>query len=120
MSEPTDLAMQAGIPYARRIRITDGKNLWASLDAFEVRSQVRAGRQTSSPLKYDLTPHLTPSFDANDIVVDLVLTGAQTRTMVGGNYDMLVTDAGAVDAQGMRVLHGTLTVEPTTTDAADE
>lgn len=120
MSEATNLAMQAGIPYARRIRITGGKNLWATLDAFEVRSQVRSGRQVSTPLKYDLTPHLTPSFDANDIVIDLALTGAQTRTVLGGNYDMLITDAGTTDAQGMRVLHGTLTVEPTTTDAADE
>ncbi|WP_028637708.1 hypothetical protein [Nocardioides sp. URHA0032] len=120
MADPTPLDVQAGVPYSRRIRITDGKNLWANLADFEVRSQVRAGRQITSPLKADLRPFLAASFDGNDIVIDLTLTGADTRTLVGGNYDILVTDTGATDALGLRVLHGTLTIAPTTTAATDE
>jgi hypothetical protein len=120
MAEPTPLDVQAGIPYSRRIRITNGKNLWANLADFEVRSQVRAGRQITSQLKADLGPFLVASFDGNDIVIDLTLTGADTRALVGGNYDILVTDTGATDARGLRVLHGNLTVAPTTTTDADE
>lgn len=119
MSEPVDLNMQAGEPYARRIRLTDGKTTWATLGDFEIRAQVRAGRNTTAPLKADLGPHLTPSYDANDIVIDLSLTGAETRAQAGGYYDLFISDPGADDARAIRLLHGVVRVTAAITDAED-
>lgn len=119
MSEPVDLNMQAGEPYARRIRLADGKTTWATLGDFEVRAQIRASRNTTAPLKGDLGPHLTPSYDGNDIVIDLSLTGAETRAQAGGYYDMFISDTGATDARAVRLLHGTVRVATAITAAED-
>lgn len=90
--------------------------MWETVEALEVRAQVRAGRTVDSRLRFDLTPFLVPSIDGEDVVVDLVLTGADTRLVQPGYFDVLVTDVGGADAQGVRV-PGVLVVSPTTTAA---
>lgn len=119
MSEPTKLAVQAGVPYNRVVRITGGKSVWPALADFEVRSQIRAGRYEGTALRYDLTPHLTAALDGNDITIALSMTGQETRSLVGGYYDMFVSDVGGTDTRALRVLHGQVVVEPATTSAAD-
>jgi hypothetical protein len=111
----TTLTIQAGEPYARRIRVVDGKNIWATLDLFEVRCQVRDGDSEQYPLVSDLSIYFTPSYDLNDIVIDIAMTGQQTRTVGPGFYDVFLSDVGAVDARAIRILDGNLVVLPAVT-----
>lgn len=114
-----ELAMTAGLPYSRRFRITNGKSVWPTLDLLEVRSQVRVRKQPTSALVGALTPFLTPSYDGDDIVIDLELTGAQTRTMIKGYYDIVVSDVGATDERALSIASGKVKVGTLVTEAAD-
>jgi hypothetical protein len=106
-----DLDVIGGLPYSRRIRITDGVNTWPTLDDFEVRSEVRVSRSSSSTLRATLGIFITSSIDGNDIVLDLQMTGSDTRSLLGGYYDIVVSDKGDVDLRGIRVLTGQLRVD---------
>lgn len=107
-----------GVPFARRIRVVAGTTIWATLDDFEVRAQVRSGRSESGRLVADLTEFLTVSLDDADILIDLVLTGAETRALAsGGYYDILLSDVGTTDARALKLLAGQFTVNPTVTAA---
>jgi hypothetical protein len=117
MSDIT-LTVQAGEPFAQQIRIRDGQNVWASLGDFEVRAQVRQYRSTTSDLVVDLTPFLTVSLDANDILITLSLTGAETRAIRGGQYDVIVSDIGTTDARAVVLIYGTVEVSPVVTSAS--
>lgn len=120
MSTPTAFNLKAGVPYSRRLRITDGTLVWASLDDFEVRWQVRTGTSDKYPLVFDVTPFLTVSLDDSDIVIDLAMTGADTRAAKSGYYDVLVSDVGTVDARALPpIAYGRFDVEPVITSAAD-
>ena len=129
-STPVDLRMRAGLPYGRRFRMQDGKNTWANLADFEVRCQVRQGKTDDSLFLFNLTPYLTPSYDVNDIVVDLVMTGADTRearsailllTEVAavGNYDLIISDVGVEDARAIPLASGKVKIDTLVTAAAD-
>lgn len=107
----TTLDITGGLPYSRRIRITNGVNVWPTLDDFEVRSEVRASPHGASKLKATLSQFITPSIDGNDIVLDLQMTGSDTRALSNGYYDIVVTDKGSTDLRGLRVLRGQLTVD---------
>lgn len=118
VANTADLVMTAGLPYARRIRVTDGKDLWAALDDFEIRSDVRSGPAESTRLRADLGQFMTPSYDANDIVIDLALTGDDTRnSMESGYYDVLMSDVGLIDEAAVQVLSGQVTVKPSVSSA---
>lgn len=114
-----NLKITAGLPYARRIRIKDGKNVWPSLDDLEVRSEVRVGVSSTSKLKATLRPFITPSFDLNDLILDLQMTGNATRSLLGGYYDIVVSDVGPTDTRAIKVVGGTLTVEKLVTAGTD-
>lgn len=116
----TDLTMTRGLPFRRSVRIVDGTSLWPTLDDFEVRMQARTGQGETYPLVLDFTPHLTPSVDGADIVVDISLTGEETRALAEsqGYYDMLVSDVGVVDEEAIKALDGRLTIGPTVTTAS--
>ena len=120
MAEPYAFRFQAGVPYAQTIRVTGAKATWPTLDAFEVRAQVRSGRTETSPLKDDLARFITASFDDDDILLTVSLTGQDTRAFKDGYYDIFISDPDTVDARAIRVLHGEITVNPAITDAADE
>lgn len=118
-STPVALEMTAGLPYSRRFRVQDGKLVWPTLDTFEVRSQIRKRKTPTSELLGALTPFLTPSYDEDDIVVDLELTGAQTREVVGGYYDIIISDVGTTDARAIPIASGKVKVGTLVTEAAD-
>jgi hypothetical protein len=112
-----ELNLTGGLPYSRRIRVTDGAKIWPTLDLLEVRSEVRVSPIWTSRLKATLSPFITPSIEGDDLILDLKLTGAQTRELSGGHYDVVVTDKGSVDDRGIRVLKGVLRIEQLTTGA---
>lgn len=114
-----NLVITAGLPYSRRIRIKDGKNVWTSLDDFEIRSQVRAGPTQRAKLKASLESFFTPSYDGNDIVLDFSMTGSATSSLSKGYYDVIISDKGAVDTRGIKVMGGILTVRPLVTSRTD-
>lgn len=107
----------AGLPFARRIRVANGKNFWSELTDFEVRMQVRASKAYTSELLFDFTPWLVTTFDGNDIVIDWNLTGAQTRAVKSGYFDLVLSDVGTTDGSAIRALSGYFKVSSTTTSA---
>lgn len=108
----TDLTIVKGLPYRRSIRVKGGVNVWPTVDDFEVRSQVRVSDDPSSTLKTDLAPYITARIDGLDIVLDLAMTGAESRTVLGGYYDIVVSDKGHTDLNAIRVLGGKFNVKP--------
>lgn len=123
MSTATPLVVTAGLPYKRRFRVVGAKAIWPTLAEVEVRAHVRAGRQPTTALLVDLRPYLTLSSDVgiavNDILGELTMTGQQTRTLVSGYYDVVLSDVGAVDARAVRVLFGEFAVQTLVTGAVD-
>jgi hypothetical protein len=111
----TQLDVRPGLPFSRRVRLTDGKNIWADLDDFEARMHIRVSEDSSSRLKYDFTPHLGTSFDNDDILVEWALTGAETSLLKLGYYDLVISDTGVEDARAIRVLYGKFNLLPGTT-----
>lgn len=116
---PVELGITAGLPYSRRFRVHDGTNIWPTLDDFEVRSHVRAGKTSLTPLLTDLTPFLVPTLDGTDIVVDLKLTGAETRTLLKGFFDIVISDKGDVDARALPIASGRVKIGSLVTAASD-
>ena len=116
-----ELAMTAGLPYRRRIRVTGATSMWPTLDDFEVRSQIRAGRDVNSQFLHDLGQYITPSIEGDDIILTLELTGAQTRLLpVKGNYDVIISDPGVDDAKALPALSGKIKVGQLITGPADD
>lgn len=113
----TPLDIVGGLPYQRQIRIKNGTSIFPVLSQLEVKSQVRVAPDMDSTLRYTLTPHITPSIDGADIVLDLALTGQDTRLMPSGYYDIILSDPGAVDLRAIRVLGGKIKVHPLVTGA---
>lgn len=119
-SEPVDLVMTAGLPYRRRFRMGGVAAIWPTLPEFEVRSQIRAGKDETTELLYNLAQHITPSIDGVDIVLDLVLTGADTRVIPKkGYYDIIVSDPGVTDQRAIPASSGKIKVGLLVTAAVD-
>lgn len=118
-SEPSDRGqhfdVKAGLPFRRRVRVTNGTTLWASLDLFEARMQIRVEPDLTSRLKYDFTPHLVTAIDGDDILVNWNLSGEDTLELKGGYYDLILSDMGNEDDTAIPVLWGTITVTPIVT-----
>lgn len=113
-----DLTMVQGVPFSRQIRVAGGTAVWSDLTQVEARAQVRRGEEVASPLVVDLTPNLTVSIDGTDIVVNISLTGAQTRLVPrDGFYDVILSDVGMTDARALKILSGKLILETTVTSA---
>ncbi len=102
--DAVELDLTAGIPYARRFRLTNGKNVWPELIDFEVRSQIRAGKSDQTELLYNLAQHITASFDGLDIALDLSLTGQNTRDIPAGYYDIVLSDPGTADVRAVPLI----------------
>ena len=118
MSTPVNFVVTAGLPFSRQVRITNGKSLWATEELFEARMQIRDGEDVSTALRYDFTPHLQKSYDGEDILVRWDLTGAQTRALKSGFYDLIVSDVGPEDAKALPpLLYGRFKVETLVTSA---
>lgn len=115
--DPVPLDVTGGLPYSRKFRITNGVNIWSTVEAFEVRGQVRAKDKATAALVANLTPYLSREIDGNDIVVSLSMTGAATRTMNKGYYDILISDPGVEDAKALRVSEGPFNYDQVLTTA---
>lgn len=113
----TPLDITAGLPYNRRIRVKDAAVTWPTVEDFEVRSDVRVGPSSNSTLKAVLTPYISTSVDGQDLVLDLNLSGTETRALSGGYYDIVVSDPGETDNRAIVVLGGKLTIKPLVTGA---
>lgn len=110
------LKVRAGLPFRRRVRLTDGKlTFWDNLSLFEARMQIRVDKDSRSRLKYDFTPHLATAFDANDILVSWNLSGAETLELKGGYFDLILSDIGTTDETAIPILWGTIDVTPIVT-----
>jgi len=101
-----NLNITKGLPYSRRIRVTDGKLTWPTLDELEVKSDVRVSAVSTGTLKGSLAAFITPSFEGNDLILELRMSGKDTRTFSGGFYDIVVSDKGTDDIRAIRVLKG--------------
>lgn len=101
-----DLHITAGLPYHRRMRIVGGASAWPTLQHFEVKSHVRSSESHKATLRFDFTPFLSREIDGSDIVVDLKLTGKDTKSVKSGYYDLIISDVGEVDARAIPVLSG--------------
>lgn len=120
MSDPVLLEITAGLPYRRRIRVTNGTSLWANLVDFEVRSQLREGKTISSTLLLDLAQFITKSLDGADIVLVLAMTGAETRTLSDGYFDIILSDPGIEDENAIPALTGKVKIGTLITAASDD
>lgn len=109
MGDTYRMEVVAGQPYACTMTFT-GQGIVDLIAAtggdVEVRAQVRSGSSERYALVFDLTPFLSTSVDdiAGEIVVTVSMTGAETRTAKPGYYDMFITDPGAADVRGRKVL----------------
>lgn len=77
--------MTRSIPFNRTIRVVGGKDLWSSLDLFEVRCQLRASRVAGSPLIADLHPFMEPSFEEGR-TIGVVSLSDTTLTAPDGDF----------------------------------
>lgn len=120
---PVDLEMTAGLPYTRRVRVTGAALVWPDTDSFEVRSQFRAGKTPDTALIADLGQFLTSSVQAGDIVIDIALSGADTRALLPnlkGYYDIVISDPGIEDLRALPILSGRVKLGTLVTGASDE
>lgn len=126
----TDLEIVAGRPFAREIRAVGQAAIWPTVNSVEVRSQARIGPSENYPLIDEdgtlgnLHQWMTVSIDGADVVIDMSLTGAQTRALaekITNNtyYDVWLSDVGPTDARALRLLQGRLLKESSITAAAD-
>lgn len=113
---------RSGLPFTMQVRLVDGKNIWPTLDSFEVRSEFRTEQDTSSRLLSDLAPFMIPTYgvddQANDIIITWSMKGDETRPFktVSGFFDIILSDPGVVDDRGILILAGELEFEMTVTN----
>lgn len=108
VEDPADLRVVQGLPLTRTYRFVGAAAVWPGAVGCEVRAQIRA--RSSYPVLLDLTPYLSaPAVVAagegvgTDIVVTLSMTGADTRLVTRGVYDLYLSDDGPQDVRAMRV-----------------
>lgn len=105
-----DLEIRSGIPFSKSFVMTlpEGRSWWTEASDFEVLSQVRKKEDVTSDLILDLAQFIQKTLTSPDVVlIDLVMNGAATRQLVAsGFYDVIVSDAGTVDARAYRISHG--------------
>lgn len=111
----TELNATAGLPFSKAVRLANGKDIWGALEECEARMQIRVNEDPGSKLKYDFTSHLRLEFDLNDILIKWDLSGAETRLLKSGYYDLIISDAGPSDDRAIRLLHGPFVLDSVTT-----
>lgn len=115
-----DLMLTAGLPFSRRVRVSGGANIWSTLVDFEVRSQIRREADSTSELLGSLIPYITPSIDGADIVLDIEMSGSQTRIIPEGYFDIVISDPGSTDLRAISVLTGRIKLSNLITAVSDE
>lgn len=106
--EPVTFAITQGEPYTLAATITNGAVEYPG--GVTLTGQIRKSAQNR--LWLDITDRLSAAVSGNDLVVTLALTGADTRQVRAGVYDIFIYDAGdAEQSRAVRILHGPVTVE---------
>lgn len=114
----TDFKVKAGLPFSRSVRLVDGKNVWPTLDDFEVRMHIRVAESSTSNLVYDFTPHLESVYEGNDIVISWSLSGSDTRSLRSGFYDLVISDPGAEDQRAISLAAGKISLSSLVTSGS--
>jgi len=104
----TKLEVARGFPFSKNVRISNGKNVWPTLDLVEAKMLIRKTKSTASDVLKDFTPYLHLDFDGNDLVVSWSLSGQETLDLVSGYYELVISDAGPQDTRAIRALYGYL------------
>ena len=127
MSKQVPFHIKSGIPFEKSIVVTlpNGRSWWTADGDFEVLSQIREAEDYESPLLLDLTQFLTMTFvpgtDPDEVTIDLVMTGANTRLLKkSGYYDIILSDPFAVDEKAFVVIGGPVHRTSTVTGDAEE
>lgn len=123
---PNALTVVAGRPFSQTIRVKNIRSIWATTDELEVRAQLRSGTTSTDPLIYNLHKHMTYAYDADDLVITLFMTGAQTRVLLArewsptghGYFNIVISDVGTTDSRAIVVPLITLVASDTTVRAA--
>lgn len=123
---PNVLKVVAGRPFSQTIRVKNIRNIWATADELEVRAQLRVGPNSTDSLIDNLHTRMTYSYDVNDLVIVLSMTGAQTRALVARQwsptghayFNIVISDVGTADSRAIVVPLITLTAGDTTVRAA--
>lgn len=106
--DPVTFAITQGEPYTLAATITNGAVEYPS--GVTVAGQIR--KSAHNRLWLDITDRLSTSVSGSDLVLTLELTGADTRQVRAGVYDIFIFDAGDEDqSRAVRILHGPVTVE---------
>jgi hypothetical protein len=119
------LSMTAGAPFHQRIRMVGVKSIWSTVELLEVRAQMRVGPKSSDDLIVNLHDFMTYSFVGDDLVIDLDMTGGQTRALYTlqwgpfkkGYFNVIASDVGVEDARSVVVPTVTIQITGTTTSA---
>lgn len=103
----------SGIPFAKTVLVTlpNGRTWWTDESNFEVLCQVRESDSVDSDLILDLAQFLTVTFvpgtDPDLVTIDLTMSGTETRFITkSGHYDMVMSDAFAVDDRAIVIING--------------
>lgn len=118
--EPTDLEMTAGLPYGIRFTVPGRAAVWPTRESFEIRSDIRVGKTEATPLAGRLVDYITAVVEGPDIIVTVRLSGAQTRVVAKGYYDIVLSDPGVEDERALCIAHGKVKVDYLRTAAANE
>lgn len=125
----TDIEITAGKSFNKQIRVVDAKNVWATLDVFEIRAQLRTGPDSDDLLVENLHDFMTEkAFDTDpdhdkDLLITWRMTGADTQALYDkewgffhrGYFNIAISDIGTTDSRSLvsrqceLVVHGNTT-----------
>lgn len=104
----TPLAITQGEPFALTATVTDGALIYP--ENAIARGQIR--KAAGNRLYLSLSERITIGYDGDDLILSMQLTGADTRKVQPGVYDVFVQDFGDPDeTRAIRILHGPVEVE---------
>lgn len=103
----------SGIPFAKTIVATlpNGRTWWTDVTQFEVLAQIRKADTVDSDIIVDLKQFISVDFDfgtdPDEVTVELVMTGTDTRLVTdSGHYDVVMSDTFAVDGRAIVLIKG--------------
>jgi hypothetical protein len=118
------LKIKIGLPYKRTITVNlpTTRDWWLTREEFEVLSQIREKKTTSSALIFDLTRFITATLvSPNTVVVTLEMTGEDTRKITAaGYYDIVMSDVGTKDENAFAISKGSVVLSSLITGAKED
>lgn len=119
MADDVNFDITAGLPFSKLVVVSfpPDRDWWLTLPEFEVLMQIREKEDRQSKLILDLAEYLTVTLaDANTVFALLNMTGHDTRFITkSGYYDLVISDAGLVDARAYIMIKGRVLRDSTIT-----